>query len=216
MTYDVNKFETSELGGIKNGNKEDMKKSVFGIYGTIVQAEDGVRRLMTEGFASSSISVLLPQKSGTAALGDEKSTKAPEGAATGASAGVILGGTLGWLVGVGALAIPGVGPFIAAGPLMAILAGAGAGAAVGGVTGSLVGMGIPEYQAKLLENTVRDGGILLSVHTGTDERIEKAKMCLKETDAMDISVTSEAGTPSNKDFPHKPSPDIHIVPTTMF
>lgn len=120
-----------------------------------------------------------------------KGTKAPEGATTGASTGAVIGGTLGLLVGIGALAIPGVGPIIAAGPLMASLAGVGVGGVVGGVTGALIGLGIPEYEAKRYEGFVKDGGILLSVHADTNEEVLKAKKCLEQTGADDISSTGE-------------------------
>ena len=121
-----------------------------------------------------------------------KNTKAPEGATTGVAAGGAIGGTLGLLAGIGALAIPGVGPFIAAGPIMATLAGLGVGGAVGGLIGALVGMGIPEYEAKRYAGRIKEGGVLLSVHCDTSEEIKEAKELLKQTGAQDISSTGEA------------------------
>jgi hypothetical protein len=164
--------------------------------------ETAVDRLKTEGYRNTDISVLFPQNSGTKDFAHEKNTKAPEGATTGAGAGVVVGGTLGWLVGIGALAIPGLGPFIAAGPIMAALAGAGAGGAVGGIVGALVGMGIPEYEAKRYEGRVKSGGILLSVHCDDSEWTKKAKQVLEQTGAEDVSSTGEAsGDFSNSDRP---------------
>lgn len=170
---------------------KDEKKAVFGIYPNHASVERGVNRLKAENFSSSEISVLIPEEGGSENLGHEKATKAPEGATTGAGSGLVIGGALGWLVGIGALAIPGVGPFIAAGPIVALLAGAGTGAAIGGLTGGLIGMGIPEYEAKRYESSIIEGGILLSVHTGNAELIKKAKAILEETGAEDISSTGE-------------------------
>src|SRR6058998_4442545 len=141
-----------------------MSKSVFGIATTQGQAERIVQQLQSQGFGTSEISVLMPDTGGTRDVGHIKATKAPEGATTGAATGGATGGVLGLLAGIGALAIPGVGPFIAAGPIMAALSGAAVGAATGGVVGALVGMGIPEYEAKRYEGRVKEGGILLSVH----------------------------------------------------
>ena len=168
------------------------KTSVFGIYPTRASVENGVDSLKRAGFLPSDISVLFPFNEGNKDFAHEKHTKAPEGAATGAGTGAVVGGALGWLVGIGSLAIPGVGPFIAAGPIMAALAGAGVGGAVGGITGALVGMGIPEYEAKRYEGRVNKGGILLSVHSDTSDEIKRAKEVLKETGAEDISSAGEA------------------------
>src|SRR6201986_3902086 len=140
-----------------------MSKSVFGIATTYGQAEGIVEQLQAQGFAASEISVLMPDTGGTRDVGHVKATKAPEGATTGAATGGVTGGVIGLLAGIGALAIPGVGPFIAAGPIMAALAGVGVGGAVGGFTGALIGLGIPEYEAKRYEGRVKDGGVLLSV-----------------------------------------------------
>jgi hypothetical protein len=166
--------------------------AVFGIYATPSTAEAAVDHLISNGFTNSAISVLLPDDESTRAFAHEKSTKAPEGTATGAATGGVIGGTLGLLAGIGALAIPGVGPLIAAGPIVATLAGAGAGGAVGGMVGALVGMGIPEYEAKRYEGAVKGGGTLLSVHCDTSEQVDAAKASLKNTGARDISSSSEA------------------------
>src|SRR5712675_815978 len=149
--------------------------AVFGIYATAGTAEAAVDHLLANGFTNSAISVLLPDDESTRAFAHEKSTKAPEGTATGAATGGIIGGTLGLLAGIGTLAIPGIGPLIAAGPLVATLAGVGAGGAAGGLIGALVGMGIPEYEAKRYEGRVKDGGVLLSVHCATSDEISRAK-----------------------------------------
>jgi hypothetical protein len=168
--------------------------AVFGIYATPSTAEAAVDHLIANGFTNSAISVLLPDDESTRAFAHEKSTKAPEGTTTGVATGGVIGGTLGLLAGIGALAIPGVGPLIAAGPIVATLAGAGAGGAVGGIVGALVGMGIPEYEAKRYEGAVKDGGTLLSVHCDTSEQVDAAKASLKNTGARDISSSSEAGS----------------------
>jgi hypothetical protein len=166
--------------------------AVFGIYATAGLAETAVDHLLARGFPNAAISVLLPDDESTRAFAHEKNTKAPEGTATGVATGGVLGGTLGLLAGIGALAIPGIGPFIAAGPIMATLAGIGVGGAVGGLLGALVGMGIPEYEAKRYEGAVKDGGTLLSVHCDTSDQVDAAKKALKETGASDISSTGEA------------------------
>src|SRR6202011_2168673 len=151
-----------------------------------------VQALKDAGFRNTDISVLFPENVGTKDFAHEKGTKMPEGATTGAGTGAVIGGTLGLLAGIGALAIPGLGPFIAAGPIMAALAGAGAGGVVGGLAGALVGMGIPEYEAKRYEGRVKEGGILLSVHSDNSEWTKKAKEVLERTGAQDISSTGEA------------------------
>jgi len=166
--------------------------AVFGIYPNRGSVDNAVDALKVAEFRNTDISVLFPESSGTKDFAHEKNTKAPEGTATGAGAGAVVGGGLGWLVGIGALAIPGLGPFIAAGPIMAALAGAGVGGAVGGLTGALIGMGIPEYEAKRYEGRVKDGGILLSVHSDDSAWTKKAKEILERTGAQDISSTGEA------------------------
>lgn len=165
--------------------------AAFGIYSTRAAVENAVDALKADGYRNTDISVLFPQSAGTKDFAHEKNTKAPEGAAAGAGAGAVVGGALGWLVGIGALAIPGLGPFIAAGPIMAALAGVGVGGAVGGVAGALVGMGIPEYEAKRYEGRVKNGGILLSVHCDDSAWTKKAKELLKRTGAEDVSSTGE-------------------------
>jgi hypothetical protein len=167
-------------------------KAVFGIYPTVTQAEHAVDHLIESGFSSGDVSVLLPDNQSTKEFAHQKDTKAPEGTTAGVTSGGVIGGTLGVLAGIGALAIPGLGPFIAAGPIMAGLAGLGVGGAVGGLIGALVGMGIPEYEAKRYEGRVKDGGILLSVHCDTSEEIDRAEKILKNTGAQDISSTSES------------------------
>src|ERR1700688_3763528 len=167
--------------------------AVFGIYKDSVQAERAVDRLMAAGFSNNDISVLLPDTHSSKEFAHEKNTKAPEGASTGVATGGVVGGTLGLLAGIGALAIPGVGPFIAAGPIMGALAGLGVGGAVGGLIGALVGMGIPEYEAKRYEGRIKEGGVLLSAHCNTSEQITRAKDILKQMGAEDISSSGEKG-----------------------
>jgi hypothetical protein len=170
-------------------------KAVFGIAKDESQAIRIADNLKAAGFSENDVSVLLPDKAGTRDFAHEQHTKAPEGAATGAGAGAVLGGALGWMVGIGSLAIPGLGPFIAAGPIMAALAGAAGGAAAGGLTGALVGMGIPEYEAKRYEGKVKDGNILLSVHTEDSDERDRAKQILEAGGAEDISFTGESSVP---------------------
>ena len=165
--------------------------AVFGIYKDSAHAEGAVDRIAAAGFSYNDISVLLPDAESSRQFAHEKNTKAPEGATTGVATGGIVGGTLGLLAGIGALAIPGVGPLIAAGPIMASLAGLGVGGAVGGLIGALVGMGIPEYEARRYEGRVKDGGVLLSVHCASSEEISRAKDLLKQTGAEDISSSGE-------------------------
>ena len=167
-------------------------KAVFGIAKTVAQAEQIANALKAAGFSGDDISVLFPDKEGSRDFAHEQHTKAPEGAAAGAGTGGMLGGALGWLVGIGSLAIPGVGPFIAAGPIMAALAGAAVGAAAGGLTGALVGLGIPEYEAKRYEGKIREGNILISVHTEDGNEVDRAKEIFKRGGAEDIAYTGEA------------------------
>ncbi len=174
------------------------KTAVFGIYSTREGVERAADVLARSGFPVTDISVLLPESLGSKDIGTQKATKAPEGATAGASTGAVLGGTLGLLAGIGALAIPGVGPLIAAGPIMAALAGIGVGGAVGGFTGALIGMGIPEYEAKRYEGRLQKGGILLSVHCDTSEEIGRAKEILERTGGEDVSSTGESSTGTDK------------------
>ncbi len=173
-----------------------IRKSVWGIYPTRLALEGAIDRLRENGFLSSDISVLLPENLGPKDLVTEKSTKAPEGATTGAGSGVLIGGALGWLAGIGALALPGLGPFIAAGPLMASLAGLGVGGVIGGITGALIGAGIPEYEAKRYEGRLMKGSILVSVHCDKPEEIEHAKDIMERTGGDDISVSDEEPAPA--------------------
>jgi hypothetical protein len=165
--------------------------AVFGIYKNVSQAELAVDRILASGFSNDDISVLLPDEQSSREFAHEKNTKVPEGTTAGVTTGGVVGGTLGLLAGIGALAIPGVGPFIAAGPIMGALAGVGVGGAVGGLIGALVGMGIPEYEAKRYEGRVKEGGVLLSVHCDTSDQIAQAKNLLKQTGAEDIASAGE-------------------------
>ncbi len=166
--------------------------AVFGIYPSRGRAEEAVDRLTASGFRNEDISVLLQDNVGTKDFAHEKHTKAPEGAATGVLAGGVIGGTFGLLVGAGMLAIPGLGPLLAAGPVIAALTGVGSGGMLGGFIGALVGMGIPEYEAKRYEGRIKEGGVLLSVHCDDQDWVAKAKEMLLQTGAEDIASASEA------------------------
>lgn len=167
-------------------------RAVFGIYISQLDAENAVHGLKLAGFRSTDISILFPDNTGTKDLAMEKSTKAPEGTAAGAGGGAVVGGILGWLAGVGLLAIPGLGIFVAAGPIMAMLSGIGVGGVIGGITGALAGLGTPEYEAKRYEGRIRKGGILLSVHCDDREWVKSAREILEQTGAEDVSATTEA------------------------
>jgi len=167
--------------------------AVFGIYPNRAAAEHAVDTLRAEHFRNTDISVLLADNAGSKDFAHEKNTKAPEGATAGATSGAVTGGILGWLAGVGALAIPGVGPLIAAGPIMGALAGAGVLGTVGGIVGGLVGMGMPEYEAKRYEGRIKEGGVLLSVHCDDSDWVKRAKEILERTGAQDIASAGEAG-----------------------
>ena len=169
-----------------------MSKAIFGIVTTYAQAESIVDNLKIAGFSNNDISVLLPDKDGTRDFAHEKNTKAPEGAAAGAGTGGVVGGVLGWLVGIGSLAIPGVGPFVAAGPIMAALSGAAVGSAVGGLTGALVGLEIPEFEAKRYEGKLKEGNILISVHSEDSKETDRAEQIIKTANAQDISSATES------------------------
>jgi hypothetical protein len=179
------------------------KKAVFGMATSEPQAARIATALEREGFSPNDISVLFPDRGATRDFAHEKNTKAPEGAAAGAGTGGLLGGGLGWLVGIGSLAIPGLGPFIAAGPIMAALGGAAIGPAVGGFTGALVGMGIPELEAKQYEAKLREGNILISVHTEDSEEVKRAKTIFEREGARDISSTGEASVGKESVPQHK-------------
>ena len=166
--------------------------AVFGIYPDQASAEAAVDTLRSAGFRNTDISVLFPDNEGTKDLAIERETKAPEGATTGGISGGIIGGALGWLAGIGALAIPGIGPLIAAGPIVAMLSGVGVGGALGGLIGALTGLGMPEYEAKRFEGRIRKGGILLSVHCDNADWTKRAKSLLEQTGAEDISSAGEA------------------------
>ena len=168
-----------------------MKASVYCTAKTVEQAENIVAELRTAGFLNDDISALLPDSRGTSDFAHEHNTKAPEGATTGGVAGLGVGAAVGWLAGIGALAIPGVGPFIAAGPIMAALGGAAVGTAAGGIIGALVGMGIPEFEAKRYDAKIREGNILISVHADDSKRRDVAKEMFERNDADDISSASE-------------------------
>jgi len=167
-----------------------------------LQADRIVDDLQSSGVPSEDISVLFPDLRGTRDFAHEHNTKAPEGAVAGVSAGGVVGGTIGLLAGIGALAIPGVGPFIAAGPLLAALSGAAAGAAVGGLAGALVGLGIPEIEAKTYEGKIRGGNILIAVHTDNAETEKRAQRTLEQNDAHDVAVAAEAPVPKVTHAPH--------------
>jgi hypothetical protein len=187
-------------------NMAGKNTAVFGIYSTRAGVENAVDTLKAEGFRNTDISVLLAENPGTKDLAHEKGTKASEGVAAGAGTGAVIGGALGWLAGIGALSIPGVGPFIAAGPILAALAGIGAGGTLGGVAGGLAGLGIPEYEAKRFEGRIKKGGILLSVHCDNSDWTKRAKAILERTGAEDISSSSEASADyatSDKPFPRE-------------
>jgi hypothetical protein len=176
--------------------------AVFGIYATRRQVEHAVDELKADGFRNTDISVLFPENIGTKEFAHEKDTKAPEGTATGVVTGGVIGGALGWLAGIGTLAIPGVGPLIAAGPIIAALTGVGAGGVIGGIAGALIGMGIPEYEAKRYEGRIKSGNILLSVHSDNRDWTKKAKQILEDTGAEEIASSSETkGDFANADRP---------------
>jgi hypothetical protein len=172
-----------------------MSTCVYALAKTDAQAIRIANRLRTAGFTEGDISLLAPDRGGLRDLGHENSTKAPEGAAAGASAGALFGGALGWLAGIGALAIPGVGPLIAAGPILATLSGAALGTAAGGLTGGLVGMGIPEYEAQAYEGKLREGNILMCVHADNSDEAAEIRRIYTEEQAESISTGSEATIP---------------------
>ena len=188
--------------------------AVFGIYRDREGVERAIDILRRAGFRNTDISVLFPENEGTKDFALEQGTKAPEGTAAGAGTGALLGGTLGWLVGVGALAIPGLGPFLAAGPIVGALAGVGAGGVVGGLVGALIGLGMPEYEAKRYEGQIRRGGILMSVHCDKSDWVNRAKDVLKETGAEDIASAGEAGADfatSDKPMPRHPTRPVDTL-----
>jgi len=183
--------------------------AVFGIYSQMSNLESALNELKVAGFRHEDISVLFPDNPGSKELATVKATKAPEGAAAGAGSGAVIGGALGWLVGIGALAIPGVGPLIAAGPIVAALAGVGAGGAVGGITGGLVGLGVPEYEAKRYEGRILKGSILLSVHCDDSKWVKQAKQVLETTGAQDVASSSEASADYGQSDRPRPATGTH-------
>lgn len=187
--------------------------AVFGIFPNEQDLDFAISKLRLAGFRNTDISVLMPQSLGSQEMGAEKHTKAPEGATVGAATGAALGGALGWLAGVGALAIPGLGPLIAAGPIMAALAGAGAGAAVFGISGSLIGMGIPEYEAKRYEGHVKEGRILISVHCDNREWVRKARDILTNCGARDVAATGESESPVQSQKADESRPTETMMPS---
>ena len=182
------------------------KTSVLAIATSSNQAELIVDQLRAAGFSGNDISVLFPDKRSGKDFAHEKHTKAPEGATVGGTAGGVVGGALGWLAGIGLLAIPGVGPLIAAGPIMAALSGAAVGGLVGGIGGALVGLGVPEFEAKRYEGKIKEGNILISVHTEKHEEVSRVKEIFKNGGATDISATGEASVPSAKNQNRKDQP----------
>lgn len=181
------------------------KKSVFCIATSTEQAHRIVDQLKAASFSNNDISVLFPDKTSTRDFAHEKNTKAPEGAVAGIGAGGLLGGAFGWIAGIGALAIPGVGPFIAAGPIIAALSGAAVGAAVGGIAGGLIGLGIPEIEAKRYEGKIKAGNILISVHTENAGEIARAKDIFTQASAQDVCTTGEAATVKDSQAPDRPA-----------
>lgn len=173
-----------------------MASAVYCIANSDAQAVQIANRLRKSGFSASDISVLAPDRSGVRDLGHQNATKAPEGAAAGASSGALLGGALGWLAGVGLLAIPGVGPLIAAGPILATLSGAALGGTMGGLTGALVGAGIPEFEAQQYEGRLREGNILISVHAEDSDEASRIRQILSEEKAENVTTGTEAGVPN--------------------
>jgi len=186
------------LGVYVRGGKNGMATAVYGIYSTREHAEEALETIRSAGIPAEELSVLLPDNVGTKDIGYEKHTKAPERATAGAATAGLLGGAIGWLVGIGALAIPGVGPFVAAGPIMAALAGLGAGSVLGGLAGALAGLGVPEYEAKRYEGRIRSGAALLSIHCGDRVTVSRAKEMLVHTGAEDISSGEEGSVPASR------------------
>ncbi len=172
-----------------------MAYSVYCIANSDTQAVRIANRLRKSGFSASDISVLAPDRSGTRDFGHLNTTKSPEGAVAGAGTGALLGGALGWLAGIGALAVPGVGPLIAGGPILAMLSGAALGGAMGGLAGALMGAGIPEFEAQQFEGRLREGNILISVHAEDSDEAARIRQIYSEERAENIATGSEASVP---------------------
>ena len=190
--------------------------AAFGIFASRSAAEVAVDQLNAAGFSHDDVSVLMADKNSSKEFASEKNTKAPEGTTVGVLGGGTVGGTLGLLAGLGALAIPGVGPLIAAGPIMGALAGLGIGGAVGGLVGALVGMGIPEYEAKRYEGRVNDGGILVSVHCESSEEISRAKDVLKAAGGEDIASSGEKAVSTHTDNTEERTDDTRVSSTRTY
>jgi hypothetical protein len=193
------------------------KKSVFCIATSRGQADNIIDQLKSANFSNNDISVLFPDKDSTRDFAHEKNTKAPEGTVAGVGTGGVIGGALGWVAGIGALAIPGVGPFIAAGPIIAALSGAAVGAAIGGIAGGLIGLGIPEIEAKRYEGKVKAGNLLISVHTENSQEITRAKDIFTKAGAQDICTTGEASTPKDSRAANRTSHPVEpVLSSTRF
>jgi hypothetical protein len=185
-------FAPSCQNVLKEVKMADRDIAAFGLFPNRGKLEAAVEAFRGAGFRNSDISILMPEGQSAKDIGTEAHSKAPEGAVAGAASGAVLGGVLGWLVGVGAIAIPGIGPFLAAGPIVAALAGVGAAGTAGGLLGALIGVGIPEYEAKRYEGRIRKGHILLSVHCDDHDWARRAKDLLKQVGAEDVATTGEA------------------------
>ena len=194
---------------------KNQNKVVLGIFRSRADLEGAVSDLKAEGFRNADISALMANNETTKEFATTNETKMPEGASVGTGAGALLGGTLGWLAGIGSLAIPGVGPFVAAGPIMAALAGAGIGAAAGGITGALIGLGIPEYEARRYEGFVKDGGKLLSVHCDSSAWVEKAEKIFKRYNATDVSSGTETSADSDSRVTKQTPQSVGTTGTTV-
>jgi hypothetical protein len=182
--------------------------AVYAIYSSRQHAEEAVESMRSAGFRAEDISVMFPDNLGNKDFGHERHSKAPEGATLGATAVGVVGGALGWLVGAGMLAIPGIGPFIAAGPILSALAGLGAGTVVGGLGGAFVGLGIPEYEAKRYEGRIRSGGVLLSVHCPDEHWVNRAKEMLRHTGGEDIASSNLGKADTALTTPREPIPPL--------
>lgn len=189
------------------GNSKTVKNYVvLGLFRTALDLENAVEQLRENGFRNSDISAMFPVDNSNKEFAHTAATKAPEGATAGGVTGLALGGALGWLAGIGSLAIPGVGPFIAAGPIMAALAGAAAGGSLGGLSGALIGVGIPEYEAKRYEGQVKEGGFLLSVHCDDSKWCDRAEEIFEACGGYDINSSSQSSADSDKSG--RPSPKV--------
>jgi hypothetical protein len=185
--------------------------AIFAIFAMRTRAEAAIDRLTAAGFSSEALSVLISDQEGSKDFATKTSPKAAEDAITGAEVGAVVGGTLALLAGLNALVMPGVGSLVAAGPILASLAGLGAGAAVGGLVGALVGLGIPEYEAKLYDGRLKDGGVLLSVHCAGNEELSKARDLLTASGAEDIAASEEETINTEQENPRVPSGGVELI-----